>query len=79
MSGQTKEIRLRTQHQDKPWEQASLFDVLAEQGYWFSHMDEYVEAVAQFIRDDGDTLLELRWNYRGSPQGHYLKPKTVSA
>lgn len=68
------EIRLRTSQTDVPWNEAPVVDVLAENGYFFHHLDEYLLFVQEKLVADGDTLLELRWNYQGSLHGHYLQP-----
>ncbi|MBX3060433.1 MAG: hypothetical protein KF770_28575 [Anaerolineae bacterium] len=68
------EIRLRTSQIDVPWNEAPIADVLDERGYFFQHMNEYLRFVQEVLLDTNEMLLELRWNYQGSLQGHYLQP-----
>lgn len=69
------EIRIRSKNNDKPWEEARIYDVLRPDSYWYHHLDDYARALSLHLQKGHlDTLLEIRWNFEGNPQGHYIKP-----
>lgn len=69
---QTIEIRLRMQGDDRPWneipadcETRVCMDVQA--GY-------LVLRLTLLLMQEGQQIQEVRWNWQGSLQGHYLRP-----
>lgn len=72
--GKIVEYKVKLVGEERKWEE---IPVSGEITIWFSlsgdDLDplEYIKSAWNFLRMNGDNPLEIRWNYRGSLQGHY--------
>ena len=72
--GKTIEYKVKLVGEGRKWEELPIIGEITI-GFSLSGDDldpfEYIKIIWELLRMNGESPLEIRWNYRGSLQGHY--------